>query len=100
MLRASVGLATQIPIGTAEQDALRFLANSHEIQAECLTVWDSLTLAEKEMLRQIAQNPVIDSPDLVLSLLEQKHLLRVADNRADINPPLFREFVRQNAIDA
>jgi hypothetical protein len=100
MLRASVGLATQIPVGTAEQDALRFLANSLEIQAECLTVWDSLTHAEKDMLRQIAQDPVINSPDLVLSLLEQKHLLKVVDNRADINPPLFREFVRQNAMDA
>jgi hypothetical protein len=100
MLRASFGLASQIAFGTPESEALRFLSNSQEIRAECQTVWESLTQPERIILKRVMHSPVVDPSELAVNLLEQKQLLKNSggDNRVEINPPLFREFVRDHAI--
>ncbi len=96
LLRASFELAAQIAFGTPESDAMRFLSNSPSIQAECETMWESLTREEQKALKQIAQQPTAGPDDSATLLLSKKKLLKTKeDNKKEVNPPLFREYVRR-----
>lgn len=92
LLRASFVLARQIEMGTHESEALRFLIDQKAIKSECHTIWESLSYDERWMLKQICQNQNIALHDETARLLQDKYLL-ITENEAEINPPLFREYV-------
>ncbi len=96
VLRASFRLASQIPFGTPEDKALQFLAGSPAIQAECETIWDSLTEDERVTLMRIATNQNISASTGTVRLLLDKQLLQ-GQGTVEVSPQLFREFVRQKA---
>jgi hypothetical protein len=94
LLRASFRLAEQIPFGTPEEKALQFLADSPATQAECQTIWESLTTEEQETLLRIVTNQSVQTTSTAVRLLLEKQLL-TGQGAVDINPPLFKEYVRR-----
>ena len=96
LLRASFRLAAQIPFGTPEDKALQFLADSPAIEAECRTIWESLTQDERVMLIRIVTNQDSSESNSAVRLLLEKQLLK-GQGVVEVNPSLFREFVRRIA---
>lgn len=97
LLRAAFSLASQIAFGTPESEALAFLISSQAIQAECQTIWESLTEQECQLLKAVTQSTGVSGSNSAVKLLMDKQLLTSIDDRVEINPPLFREYVRRYA---
>jgi hypothetical protein len=77
------------------------LMHRFSVKTECLTIWRSLTLIEQNVLKAVAKlAPYTTDADTesAMHLLIQKRLLKLhrADNRLEINPPIFRYFVASN----
>lgn len=98
LLRASFELANHISFGTAESEALRFLVNSKPILDECQTIWDSLSLDERLLAKEVLKHPEsLGKEPQVVALLREKQLLKGDENALELSPPLFREYVRHSA---
>ncbi len=99
LLRASFRLAADIPFGTPEDKALRFFMESPAIALECQTIWDSLTEDEREALRRLLSGREVNTSSAAVRLLLEKQLLK-GQGAIEVNPPLFREFVRRQIAGA
>ncbi|MBN1963906.1 MAG: hypothetical protein JW910_04635 [Anaerolineae bacterium] len=98
LLRAAFQLAGDIPFGTAEEQALQFLANSPAIRAECQTIWESLTDAERTTLLQHVRQQGAPAPNPeAVRLLQEKQLL-TSRGTLEIAPPLFQLYVQRQAV--
>lgn len=77
------------------------LASRPTIRVECRTIWNSLSEAERHLLRAVA-NLAPYEPNTIaepaVTALVQKRLLRIdkLSNRLTIEPPVFRIFVTNN----
>ncbi|MEM9950906.1 MAG: hypothetical protein AAF846_04860 [Chloroflexota bacterium] len=113
LLHASGGFAGILRAGFRELDVLGHitpsqiedpalierLAKRSPVRAECETIWKSLTDVEQRVLASVARRSaeqVTDEAERAISLLVQKHLLRV--NRElqalQIEPPVFDFYLR------
>lgn len=74
------------------------LIQRNSIREECHTIWQSLTSAEQFVLKAVARlssYEANDETDVAVGMLVQKRLLQVEPDqqKLDISPPLFREYV-------
>lgn len=88
-------------IGPADMDNTRLIermANRTRVRAECETIWKSLTESEQYLLESVVKRQpesVDDEAERAISLLVQKHLLRVNrhSQTLEIQPPVFSVYV-------
>lgn len=88
-------------IGPADMDNINLierLATRSRVRAECETIWKSLTDAEHRVLSSVVKRQpetIDDDAERAISLLVQKHLLRVNrhNQTLEIQPPVFNVFV-------
>lgn len=78
------------------------LAVRPTVRGECITIWRSLSVPEKHLLRAVANIAPYESnasAEQAVSALIQKRLLRVdkLGDRLNIEPPIFRHFITNNA---
>lgn len=82
-------------------DLAKRLAQRRPIQAECITIWNSLTSLEQRVLKAVARViPYTGNEDYddAIAMLVQKRLLTINPNseKLSIEPPLFRYYVETN----
>lgn len=88
-------------IGPVDMDNINLverLATRTRVRAECETIWKSLTDSEQRVLASVVRRQaeaIDDEAERAISLLVQKHLLRVNRNNQtlQIQPPVFNVFV-------
>lgn len=96
--RALDVLGTIGPADLNNMNLIERLARRTQIRTECETIWKSLTPVEQSVLLSIARrhpDEITDESERAISLLVQKHLLRV-DRQAQllkIEPPVFNVYV-------
>ncbi|MGB7341354.1 MAG: hypothetical protein WBC91_20835 [Phototrophicaceae bacterium] len=86
------------PADLNNNNLIERLARRTRVRAECETIWKSLTDTEQQVLASvIRQSPeeIDDEAERAISLLVQKHLLRVNRNTQtlQIEPPVFHFYV-------
>lgn len=103
LLRATYRLLHEIrdsiTVDTDETLIYERLANKPAIQAECRTIWLSLSKTEREILKAVARLSVYKDSAIhedAIRILIQKSLLIFHDNRLEIVPPLFSRYVYSN----
>ncbi|MGJ3237908.1 MAG: hypothetical protein ACFE0Q_04305 [Anaerolineae bacterium] len=87
------------PADVHSTNLIERLARRKRVLAECETIWKSLTDSEQRVLTSIVRRQpeeVTDESERSISLLVQKHLLRVnrSNQTLQIEPPVFNVFVR------
>jgi len=105
LLRASIRMIENQrlsnPSSIPEEELISRLAAWRPIQAECQTIWMSLTPAEQHVLKIASQlsSPAMNAEtEKAIGLLVHKRLLRVnqAEQSIYVEPELFRVFLNNN----
>lgn len=85
----------------SKKELIEYLASRPPIYQECRTIWKSLTPAEQYVLKavaRLAEYSVNSETEQAVSMLVQKHLLRVdrLQQSLIIEPPVFRQYLETN----
>lgn len=102
LLRASIRMIENQrlsnPVAIPEDEFVSRLANWRPVQAECQTIWMSLTPAEQQVLKiasHLSSPKMNEETEKAIGLLVHKRLLRVDQSKQAIyvEPAIFRAFL-------
>jgi len=82
-----------------EEQIIYKVSQKASVRTECKTIWLSLSELEREILRAVARLSAYHDSEQhedAIRILIQKKLLTFNNNKLEIVPPLFRQFVYSN----
>ncbi len=99
--RAFEPLSTQLIVAETIPALTAQLAAKLPVRTECQTIWSSLTPIEQRVLKSVARlmpHNVTEETERGVTMLVQKRLLKLdrAQQKLEIQPPLFQAFVATN----